>query len=231
VVGGVDAAALEQNQIRIGEKAIVGCGQPLPGQTVKIVNPETLAVCQPDQVGEIWVISPSVTQGYWQRQTETEEAFQARLAGFDQPFFRTGDLGFLHQGELFITGRLKDVMIIRGQNHYPQDIELTTERSHPMLRPGGGAAFTLEADGQEQLVVVQEVERTAIHKLEMPEVAGCVSQAIAAEHGLQVAAIVLIKPGSLPRTSSGKTQRRACRQQFVAGELAIVDRWSRTPIP
>jgi acyl-CoA synthetase (AMP-forming)/AMP-acid ligase II len=218
---------LEQNRVEKGDRAIVGCGQPLLGQTLKIVDPQTLQLCAPDQVGEIWVISPSVTQGYWQQEAETEAAFQARLEGFERPFFRTGDLGFLQGGELFITGRLKDVMIIRGQNHYPQDIELTVEQSHAMLRPGGGAAFAVEANGQELLVIVQEVERTAIHKLDIQEVAGCVSQAIGAEHGLQVEAIGLIKPGSLPRTSSGKTQRRACRQQFLAGELAIVAQWSR----
>jgi acyl-CoA synthetase (AMP-forming)/AMP-acid ligase II len=227
VMQSVSATALEQNRVEPGTRPLVSCGQPLPGQVVKIVDPQSLVPCESDQVGEIWVISPSVTQGYWNREADTEEAFQARLNGFEPPFFRTGDLGFLHQGELFITGRLKDVIIIRGQNHYPQDIELTAEWSHRALRLGGGAAFTIEANGQEQLVLVQEVERTAINTLNLGEVAGSMSQAIAAEHGLQVEAIALIKPSSLPRTSSGKTQRRACREQFLKQELTLVEQWTR----
>lgn len=225
----VNATALEQHQVEADDsgRAIVGCGQALPGQTVLIVNPESFVPCKDQQVGEIWVASPSVAQGYWQRPTDTETAFQAKINGFEQAFFRTGDLGFLHKGELFVTGRLKDVIIVRGQNHYPQDIELTVEKSHPSLRPGSGAAFTIEVEQQEQLVIVQEVERTAISQLNVSEVAGNISQAIAAEHGLQVQAIALIKPSSLPKTSSGKIRRRACRDQFLNGELALIEQWTR----
>jgi acyl-CoA synthetase (AMP-forming)/AMP-acid ligase II len=145
------------------------------------------------------------------------------------PFLRTGDLGFLQDGELFITGRIKDVIIIRGQNHYPQDIELTVEKSHPALRPGCGAAFAVEVKGSERLVVVQEVERTYLRKLDVNEVVGSIRQAVAAEHALQVYATVLVKTGSIPKTSSGKIQRHACRSGFLAGSLSVVEDWSENP--
>ncbi len=232
VIQTVNAIALEQNQIAIeeGNRALVGCGQILPDQTVVIVDPQTLLPCKPDQVGEIWVASPSVAQGYWNREIESEQAFQAPLPNSETTFLRTGDLGFLHNSELFIAGRLKDVIIIRGQNHYPQDIELTVERSHVALRPGCGAAFTLETDGQDHLVIVQEVERTAINQLDIQEVAGSVSQAIASEHGLQASGIVLLKPGNLPKTSSGKIQRRLCREKLLNRDLNIVNAWSKIAV-
>ncbi|MBD0347198.1 MAG: fatty acyl-AMP ligase, partial [Coleofasciculus sp. Co-bin14] len=167
VIRCVEGEALEQNRVvpvakeRDGTRAIVGCGQNLLDQKIVIVDPETLTPCSDNQVGEIWVSGPSISQGYWNRPEETRHAFQAYLAdAADEPFLRTGDLGFLQDGELFITGRLKDLMIIRGQNHYPQDIELTVEKSHPALRLGSGAAFTVEVRGEERLVIVQEVERT-----------------------------------------------------------------------
>jgi acyl-CoA synthetase (AMP-forming)/AMP-acid ligase II len=232
VIQSVNAIALEQNQVSLadGSRPIVGCGEILLDQTVVIVDAQTRLPCKPDQVGEIWVAGPSVAQGYWNREIETEQAFQARLPNSDRQFLCTGDLGFLHDGELFITGRLKDVIIVRGQNHYPQDIELTVERSHAALRPGCGAAFLLEAEGQDHLVIVQEVERTAMSQLDIQEVSGTVSQAIAAEHGLQVSAIALIKPGNLPKTSSGKIQRRLCREKLLNGDLAIVKSWAKVAI-
>jgi acyl-CoA synthetase (AMP-forming)/AMP-acid ligase II len=232
----VDGAALEQNQIapakgdREGVRTLVSCGKSLLDLDIRIVNPETCVACSNHQVGEIWVAGPSVAQGYWNQLEETQRTFQAQLADTGEgPFLRTGDLGFLLNGELFITGRLKDLMIIRGQNHYPQDIERTVENSHPALRPACGAAFTVDIKGQERLVVVQEVERSYLRKLNVKEVIRTISQAIAAEHGLQAYATALIKTGSIPKTSSGKIQRHACRSQFLTGTLNVVEDWSENP--
>lgn len=236
IISQIDATALESNRVKkIGQgqeytRAIVGCGQTFLDQKILIVEPETLTACPPDRVGEIWVSSPSVAQGYWHRTEETEQTFNAYLADTGAgPFLRTGDLGFLQDGELFITGRIKDVIIIRGQNHYPQDIELTVEKSHPALRPSFGAAFTVEIKGEERLVIVQEVERTYLRKLNVNEIVGTIRQAVAAEHALQVYAAVLVKTGSIPKTSSGKIQRHACRAGFITGSLNVVEDWSENP--
>jgi amino acid adenylation domain-containing protein len=201
-------------------QTLVGCGTSSADQRVVIVQPETRRICRYDEVGEIWVAGPSVARGYWQRPAETAETFHALVANTGEgPFLRTGDLGFLYNGELFVTGRLKDVIIIRGRNHYPQDIELTTERSHPALRPGCGAAFSCEIDNEERLVIVQEMRRD--YK-ETPEIYKAIRQAIAEEHEIQVYAIVLVRQGSIFKTSSGKIQRRACKTAFLKGELQAI---------
>jgi acyl-CoA synthetase (AMP-forming)/AMP-acid ligase II len=228
VVRQIEAAALEQNQMvaasgkQEGARTIVGCGQTSADQKIVIVDPETHTLCPPGKVGEIWVCGPSVTQGYWNRPLETEETFRAYLADTGEgPFLRTGDLGFI-DGELFITGRIKDVIIIRGRNHYPQDIELTVEQSHPALLPGCGAAFSVEIDGEERLVVAQEVARTYLRKLDVNEVVRDIRQAVAQHHQLQVHAVLLLNPGNIPKTSSGKIQRQACRAEFLSGSLNVV---------
>lgn len=232
----VEKAALEQNRIVKARKSkgdtqtIVGCGQSHPDQKVIIVDPQSLTLCTPEQVGEIWVAGPSVAQGYWNQAELTENTFRAYLADTGEgPFLRTGDLGFLQDGELFITGRLKDVIIVRGQNHYPQDIELSVETSHPSLRPSCGAAFTIDFQNSERLVIVQEVERSYLRKLNVPEVVGQIRQKVAAQHGLEVYATVLVKTGSIPKTSSGKIRRRACRDAFLSGSLDVVEDWSENP--
>ena len=236
IVRYIDGEALEQNRVvaSIGEqegttRAIVGCGKSLE-EKILIVDPESLTPRPDNQVGEIWVHGPTVAAGYWNRPDLTQQTFHAYLANTEEgPFLRTGDLGFLQDGELFVTGRLKDVIIIRGQNHYPQDIELTVEKSHPALRPGCGAAFTVEVKGEERLVIVQEVERTYLRKLNVNEVVGNICQAVASEHSLQVYAAVLVKTGSIPKTSSGKIQRYACRSGFLSGSLNVVEDWSENP--
>ncbi|HEY0738300.1 MAG TPA: amino acid adenylation domain-containing protein, partial [Herpetosiphonaceae bacterium] len=223
LVRAFDAAALEQSQVIERDddehtRTLVGSGQPL--QTVAIVHPETAIAAAPGEVGEIWVASSSVAQGYWNQAVESERSFDARLAGDREsgPFLRTGDLGFLHDGELFVTGRIKDLIIIRGRNHYPQDIELTVEQSHPALREGSGAAVAVEVGGEERLVIVQEVERQ--HRKADPEtVIGAIRQAVAQEHDLHVYAVVLLRHGTIPKTSSGKIQRHACRAGFLNGTL------------
>lgn len=233
IIHQIEGAALEQNRVvKVSDswdaRQITGCGRGWLNQKILIVNPDQTP-CSEEQVGEIWVSGLSVAQGYWQRVEETEQTFYAYLATGEGPFLRTGDLGFLQDGELFITGRLKDIMIIRGQNYYPQDIELTVEKSHPALRPNCGAAFAVDFKNSERLVVVQEVERSYLRKLDVKEVIGCVRQAVAAQHALEIYAAVLVKTGSIPKTSSGKIQRRACRSGFLTGSLNVVNDWSENP--
>jgi acyl-CoA synthetase (AMP-forming)/AMP-acid ligase II len=232
----VQGDALEQNRVvpafrnTDGARTLVGCGQTWLGQQIVIADPETLTRCGGNEVGEIWVCGKSVAQGYWRKPEETEKTFNAYLADTDEgPFFRTGDLGFLQDGDLFITGRLKDVVIIRGRNHYPQDIELTVEKSHPALRSACGAAFAVEVKGQERLVVVQEVERSYLRKLDVNEVVGNIREMVAQEHDLQVYTVLLLKTGSIPKTSSGKIQRHACQNRFLTGSLDVVEDWSESP--
>ena len=161
----------------------------------------------------------SIASGYWNREA-TAETFQAYLKDTGEgPFLRTGDLGFLLDGELFVTGRLKDVIIIRGQNHYPHDIELTVQKAHPSLRSSCGAVFTLELKGEQKLIVVQEVERNHLNRLDIKEVLGNITESVTANHGLQIYKTVLIKQGSIPKTSSGKIKRLACRSSFLNGQL------------
>ena len=236
VVKSVDATALEQNKIEPvkrgnGIRKIVSCGRTWLEQSVAIANLETLTRVADDGVGEIWVKGESVAQGYWNQPEKTEETFKAYLADTGEgPFLRTGDLGFIQNNELFVTGRLKDVIIIRGQNHYPQDIELTVEKSHLALRAGCGAAFTVDVKGSERLVIVQEVERSYLRKLDTPKVVDSIRQAVTAEHGLQPYATVLIKTGSIPKTSSGKVKRYACRSGFIEGSLNVINDWSENPL-
>ena len=176
-------------------------------------------------MGEIWVQGPSVADGYFENPQATAATFRARLAGSGEgPFLRTGDLGFMYQKQLFVTGRLKNLIIIRGRNHYPEDIEQTINAAHSGLRTGHCAAFSIDADGQEQLVVVQEVEPR--HRgLDTDAAIQSIRTAIANRHELEVHAVVLVKAGEVPRTSSGKTRRVACRERFLRGELEIVAAW------
>ncbi len=231
----IQSDALEQHKVvAAGDsvlevQTLVGSGYPAVDAQIVIANPATLSQCSAGEVGEIWVSSPSVAHGYWQRPLETAETFQAYLRDTGAgPFLRTGDLGFLRDGELFVTGRIKDVIIIRGNNYYPQDIEFTVEKSHPMLRQVGyGAAFAVEVVGQEQLVVTQEVERSALKKLNGDEVASAIRQAVSEEHDLQIYAILLLKPATIPRTSSGKIQRSACRTEFLESTLKTIATWQQ----
>jgi acyl transferase domain-containing protein/acyl-CoA synthetase (AMP-forming)/AMP-acid ligase II/acyl carrier protein len=215
-----------------GVQAIVGCGQSQNDSQICIVDPETCKACDSGMVGEIWFAGPSVAQGYWGRAAETEACFRARLADSGQgPFLRTGDLGFVYGGELFITGRLKDLIIIRGLNHYPQDIEQTVERCHPALRPACGSAFAIDAGGREVLVIAQEVERTHLRRLNVEEIVSAIRQSVSEKHDLPVHAVALLRPGSIPKTSSGKIRRRACRALFLDGQLEVVGEWSAAAKP
>lgn len=234
VVCQVDKLALEQNQIKITEeeesRQIIGCGKSLSGLQIAIADPRSSIALPDNRVGEIWVSGFSVAQGYWNQSGETQETFNGYLADTGEgPFLRTGDLGFLQNGELFVTGRIKDTIIIRGQNYYPQDIELTVAQSHPALRPYCGAAFAIDLEGSERLIIVQELERSYLRKLDVTEVVESIRQAVTAEHNLSIYATVLVKTGSIPKTSSGKIQRHGCKAGFLTGTLNVVEDWSENP--
>ncbi len=241
-----EVTALEHNRVVEGcdplrnVRTLVGSGGAMFGTRIVIVDPESLTACAPDSVGEIWVSGPTVAHGYWNRPQETERTFQACLADTGEgPFLRTGDLGFLKDGELFVTGRLKDLIIIDGRNFYPQDIELTVEQSHPAMRPGCCAAFSVDFN-EERLIVAAEVERryqagfqesqvghngtARAHPngrppLDVEAVVRAIRRTVAEEHDVRAHAVVLLRAGSIPRTPSGKVQRRVCKASFLDGTL------------
>ncbi|HSG44058.1 MAG TPA: AMP-binding protein, partial [Anaerolineales bacterium] len=227
----VDRRSLERDKVEVASAnndnalTMVNCGKPIIDQRILIVNPNTVKECAADEVGEIWVSGPSVARGYWSLPDETEKTFNGYIADTNEgPFLRTGDLGFLHEGDLFITGRLKDLIIIYGSNHYPQDIEITVESSHVALQPGAGAAFSVTDEGKEKLIIVQEVTRKGRYA-DVDEVTSAIRQAVAEKHDLQVFAVVLVRPMNIPKTSSGKIQRRATKSAFLDGELDVVGEW------
>jgi acyl-CoA synthetase (AMP-forming)/AMP-acid ligase II/acyl carrier protein len=205
-------------------RCLAACGEPLEGTEVVIVDPASRTALPAGHVGEVWVRGANVGRGYWNRPDETEAVFHACLADSgDGPFLRTGDLGFLHEGQLYLTGRLKEVMIFWGRNVYPQDVEKTTWSCHAALKENGGAAFAIAADGAEQLVVVQEISRPG--KVDLEALAESVRQAILAEHLVPLSALVFIKPGTLPKTSSGKIQRAEARERFLSNNIDVVQQW------
>jgi len=211
-------------------RVMVSCGRPSLGQRVVVVDPDSERPCRSDTIGEVWVSGPSVAAGYWNRPEETEAVFGAYLSDTAEgPFLRTGDLGFVHEGELFISGRLKDLIIIRGRKLHPTDIERTVARSHPGLRPGGGAAFAIAVDGQEQLVVVHETERHHAPR-DHDAMIGAIRSAVIEEHDVLVTSVRLVRPGSLPRTANGKAQRSVCRESFLAGVFDLAAESLRSPM-
>ncbi|WP_437729163.1 amino acid adenylation domain-containing protein [Sorangium sp. So ce861] len=224
----VDTAALERGEVVVaaapgaGTRRYVGNGRDFGGQDLRIVDPETRRTLPPGRVGEIWMSGPALASGYWNKPEETAATFGARTAEpeDDRAYLRTGDMGFLHEGALFITGRLKEMMIFRGQCHYPNDIEATAAAAHPAGAAGRGAAFSLEHEGEERLVVVQEVMHRA--GTDYAAVASEIRAAVAEHNQLAARDVVLIRKGTLPRTTSGKVQRREARRAYLAGELAAV---------
>lgn len=200
-------------------RTLVGCGRTEIDTEVVIADPATLRALDVGCVGEVWVGGSTVASGYWRLPDRTAASFSAALAETGRgPFLRTGDLGFLADGELFINGRLKDMLIIRGQNHYPQDIEMTVEACHPAFRQNGCAAFSVTLEGEERLVVAQEVERDA-RDADLDELLGLARQAVAEAHEIGVYDMVFLRPGGIPRTSSGKIQRHACRRAYLDGDF------------
>ncbi|MGA9773113.1 MAG: AMP-binding protein, partial [Blastocatellia bacterium] len=229
----IDRTSLEDNRVVTtslddeNARMAVSCGQALQDERIVIVAPESLTPVPPDRVGEIWVSGLNVARGYWGKLQDSEQTFNAYLPDSgDGPFLRTGDLGFLRDEELYVTGRLKDLIIIRGRNHYPQDFERTIGKCHKAVRPGGGAAFSVEINGDERLVIVQEVDDRA--HTDLNSVIEAIRQAIAEYHQVRVYAVDLIKPGSIPKTSSGKIQRHACREGFLNRSLAVIAEWRET---
>jgi acyl-CoA synthetase (AMP-forming)/AMP-acid ligase II len=222
----VDSECLRQNQMRQSSfestgSTFVGCGQPMLADGVVIVDPERKYRVAECQIGEIWVASESVSNGYWGHPELSREIFHAYLDDGKGPFLRTGDLGAIIQGELYITGRIKDLIIIRGQNLYPQDIERTLEASHPHLAANASAAFAVQSFEAEAVVVAAEVSRNRTD--EGINIASAIRQAIAAEHGIQISAVALLQPGTLAKTSSGKIQRQSCRNSFLDGSLPAIE--------
>ena len=237
----VRGKALEQNKITIADdnepypRTLVSCGRSLFDQKIAIANPETLVSCKPGEVGEIWVSGASIARGYWRQPQISEATFNAYFKDTNEgPFLRTGDLGFIDRGELFFTGRLKDMIVIKGRNHYPQDIEKTVQEITSWIRPSCVASFSIELQGEEKLVVLAEVERTywsknrskdangrstAKEMISVKDLTQLIKREISKNHDLQTHSILLLKPGSLPKTSSGKIQRHACRAEFLDNTL------------
>jgi len=219
-----DDAALARNDVvslpdgAAGAHSLVGCGVAVGSVRVAIVEPETGRLAASNRIGELWVAGESIGKGYWRSPEKTAVTFHAQLSDADDgPFLRTGDLGFMHDQQLYVTGRIDDLIIVRGLNHHPQDIEATVRESHPLLAPGLGAAFAFEEHGVQRLVLVHEVVRDGSANL--APVIDTVRAAVLAEHGLALDEVILLRCGTLDKTSSGKVQRHAIRAAFRAGEL------------
>jgi acyl-CoA synthetase (AMP-forming)/AMP-acid ligase II len=233
VVKTVSKEGLEQNRaISVNPEVdnariLVSCGKKLPDQQIAIVNPKTLTKCQPREIGEIWLAGPSIAQGYWCKPEATKNTFRAYLKDTGEgPFLRTGDLGFIEDEELFVTGRSKDIIIINGRNHYPQDIERTIEQSHPWLRPSCSAAFAVNIGGEEKLVAIAEIDRRYLdpQQQKSQDLIQLIRKAVFQNHDLHLHSTILLKPGSIPKTSSGKIQRHACRTGFLENSLNVVQK-------
>jgi acyl transferase domain-containing protein/acyl-CoA synthetase (AMP-forming)/AMP-acid ligase II/acyl carrier protein len=232
-----DAGLLAQRRVEKrtsgNGRPLVACGMPDNHHRILIVDPDSRLACGPGQVGEIWCSGPSVAPGYWGKQEESAHVFQAQLANGGGPYLRTGDLGFLENGQLFVTGRIKELILIRGRNTYPQDVELATLRSHHLLGRNSCAAFSVEYAGSERLVIAAELDRLTTAN-DHAELQNAIRMSVTREFDIEPWAILLLRKGSIPRTSSGKIQRFACRSGFLRGVLAPVSEWRqphRAPHP
>jgi acyl-CoA synthetase (AMP-forming)/AMP-acid ligase II len=213
----------------------VASGIDPDGRGVMIVDPATGARSSDGAAGEIWVRGGSVAAGYWRREEETRATFQAFTSDtHDGPFLRTGDIGFIHQDRLFVSGRIKDLVIVRGLKHYPQDVELTTERAHPALRAGCCAAFSLEQDGEELLAIVAELDtrrQADIGETVLSQILAAVRVAVTATHHVAPARVTLVAPGEVPKTTSGKLQRFLCREALLKDGLDVIASWNESDAP
>jgi len=238
----LSATDLEMHTVRVlddnkpGDRKAVSCGSPGYGHRVIAVDPVTLTKSNPNKVGELWVQGPSVPSGYWGLPEESAATFEWRLADTNEgPFLRTGDLGFVADGEIYVTGRLKDMIIIAGRNHYASDIELTVQRSGAPVRLGACVAISEHINGVEELVIVAEVDERRLPANAQPESPGAeslsefwtsaaktVRGAVSEEHGLSVRSVVFVEPRSLEKTTSGKPRRQHYQKLFLKEELAVL---------
>lgn len=234
VVLQAQASAIESGKFRHASdegpsREFVSSGIIRVDQEIRIVDPSTLQEMPGGEIGEIWVAGENVAPGYWNRVVESSSTFGASLENTGSlRFLRTGDLGFVHHGRLFVTGRLKDLIIIRGRNLYPQDIEWTVSHIHKFLVPNRCAAFSVEEAGEEQVVVVQEVKQKPSTPSLLSEVLKDINSAVVEHHDVALSTICLVEPGGVPFTSSGKIRRAHCRRLFLDGELPVIgDNWNR----
>jgi acyl-CoA synthetase (AMP-forming)/AMP-acid ligase II len=230
VTGGPRARRAEVRELDAGGgshvREVVGCGRPGPDHRVAIVDPASRERLPAGRVGEIWVMAPSVGQGYWERPVESAATFAGTLAGTGEgPFLRTGDLGLVNEGgELFVTGRIDELLVIDGRNYYPHDLELACEQAVAGLRPGCGAAFAYELDGRNRVGIVYEVADEGAPDHDGTMLA--IRRAVAGAVDVQVHSVVLVGARTIPKTSSGKVQRRLCAEMFRDGGSDVVAAWS-----
>jgi acyl transferase domain-containing protein/acyl-CoA synthetase (AMP-forming)/AMP-acid ligase II len=238
----IDGESLTQGRAVIASEtnidsviAAVSSGYAWLEHQVKVVDPSSCQLCADSHVGEIWIKGDSVAKGYWNRPDINQEVFNATILGNDGDsdgvqggFLRTGDLGFMQKNELFVTGRAKDLLVFRGRNHYPQDIELTTEKAHKALKINGGSAFSTDINNVERLIIVQEVNRTAIRSLNPKEIFTSIVQQVVDVHEITPFDIVLIKPGRVLKTSSGKIQRQGNKQAYLSEQFEVLARYHTT---
>lgn len=204
-------------------RSLVGCGQATKNESILIVDTDTLKPLPENSIGEIWIQSPSVGLGYWEKEEVTQDIFQARTADNDGPYLRTGDLGFWSEGQIYVAGRVKDLIIVRGVNRYPQDIEQTVEECHESISSSASAAFADDSGPRERLIITVEVQRSL--EDDWNPVVLAIRRSVTQGHELPPDAVVLVRHGSLPRTSSGKIQRHACLRDFREGNLRVIHQW------
>lgn len=230
-----DSRSLEANRVvpaRQGydSRTLTACGYPWIGMEVAIIHPETRNPSALGEIGEVWVKGPSVAKGYWEDREDTEYTFNAYIAGTaNGPWLRTGDLGFIRDGQLYVSGRLKDLIIIRGANFFPNDIEHHIESCHEALRQNASAAFSADIAGEEKLIIAMEIERAYMRELPEEDVFEAIRSAVFSEFSIQPHAITLIRTGSTLKTSSGKIQRFAMKKAWVNKELNVVASWEMKP--
>jgi acyl-CoA synthetase (AMP-forming)/AMP-acid ligase II len=228
----VDAESLATNVARPATerpgRILVGCGRAIDGTQVRVVNPRTLLACAEGELGEIWVAGPGVAPGYWGRPEQSAETFGGRLASGEGPYLRTGDLGYLDHGELFVTGRGKDVIIVKGRNYYPQDIEHSVSASHPGLRADGAVAFSVDQGDEESLIIISEVE-PKLMRCDLGQIIPLIAKAVLASCEIAPHDVVLVPKGSVAKTSSGKLQRQLMKQRYLARDVEVLYRGKGSP--